>query len=221
MQFIDQGDWGSRLEYPDSPSFDPRYIIIHWGGSTAQIAPYDEPQRLRIWQRYHMDSRGWRDIAYNFAVGDSGAIYRCRGYNRGGHVSCSTDLTPEGDSYCDASLGVVWIGGANDPDGPSQAAKDSMSYLIQATGITQVKAHSTVKQENRSNTACPGDDWRAYINNKEWEEVSFDPPAPVFQEIWDKALAIGMVSEEHSDPWKEVTKQELMAFFDRAGLLEQ
>ena len=47
----------------------------------------------------------------------------------------------------------------------------------------------------------------------------YDPPYSVHQPAWDKALAQGVVND-HSDPHKTVTKQELMTIFDRLGLLE-
>ena len=45
-------------------------IDVHWPGSTGSIGTNREniAASLRSWQRYHMDTKGWRDIAYNVAV---------------------------------------------------------------------------------------------------------------------------------------------------------
>jgi len=171
---VDQREWGSTRIYQDSTAFQSglKYIVIHWGGGTSQIAASDEMQRLRIWQAYHIKTKGWQDIAYNYAVGDSGLVYRLRGMNPGGHVNCTKDRTPEGDSYCKASIGIVWIGGAADHDGPSDAAKEAMLGIMWETGL-ETKGHRTVKEENGSWTACPGADWLEWINSKGQEEEVF------------------------------------------------
>ena len=214
MEYIDQAEWGSRTEYPDDPSFEPRYIVIHWGGLTDYVPPEGEARQLKGWQRYHMDSKGWSDIAYNFAIGDSGRLYRLRGYNRGGHTK---GTTPEGDSYNSASLGIVWIGGKK-AGTPSAEAFDAMSSVINELGL-QVRGHRTVKIENNSWTQCPGDEWLEYIVNRGWEMSDFKPPKKVFEKSWAAALKAGIVSEEYSDPWDNVDKQELMEFFYRMGLI--
>ena len=210
---IDQAGWGSSTFYPDDPTFTPRFVVVHWGGTTSQVT--DEPLRLRIWQRYHINSRGWRDIAYNYAVGDSGTIYRCRGMNPGGHTSGVNDKTPEGDSYNDASIGVVWIGGANDTDGPSPAAYAAMARIV--NGYV-VKGHRTVKQENGSSTACPGTDWLDWIAKGGWEDMGKTTSNPAFQESWDKAIARGVYTE-YTNPDDTVTAEKLAVFLNRAGLL--
>lgn len=165
-----QIDWGSALVYADGAygTIDPRYLVIHWGGLTSDVEGVEAERRvLRSWQRYHMMSRGMRDIAYNYAVGDSGTVYRLRGLNPGGHVKCSTDRTPEGDSYCIASVGVVWIGGER-AAGPSRAALESMADLVNLTGL-DVKSHQQVKRENGSSTACPGPTWIGWVDEQGWK----------------------------------------------------
>ena len=217
----DQQDWGSSEVYPDNPSFDPRYVVIHWGGSTSAIIGVDaEMDRLRRWQNYHINGRGWRDIAYNFAVGDSGAIYRLRGYNPGGHTSSVKDRTPEGDSYNAASLGVVWIGGAK-AGAPTREALESMAHLIATSGISQVKSHQQVKQENNSHTACPGEYWIEWVNGEGWMAVpNLDKVSEWAKPAWIKAYEYGLISE-FTLPQDDVSKEELFVFLDRAGWLDK
>lgn len=198
---VDQAGWGSALEYPDDPEFKPRYVVLHWGGGTSQIPADGEESRLRIWQTYHRrinpdtGKRVMRDIAYNYAIGDETArCFRLRGLNPGGHVKCSTDRTPEGDSYCQASVGVVLVTGANDTDGFSEQGLARLGQLIRDLesrfGPLEVKAHSTVKQENGSNTACPGDQIREWIDSKGWEqEVDYEKVRAIVRE--EVAAALG------------------------------
>ena len=196
---VDQEGWGSVKVYGDSVSFNPSYMVIHWGGGTRQVAAGDESFRLRVWQKYHM-GKGFRDIAYNYAVGDSGTIYRCRGMNEGGHTKQS-DETPEGVPYNAASVGVVWIGGKGDSDGPSEPAKAAMrrfyQTLVSHTGPVTVKTHREAKIENGSWTECPGADWVAWVDQEEYmssthivvgvEDPRWEPIA------WDLFYALGGV----------------------------
>lgn len=172
---VDRDGWGARhtvYDHDDPPFLEGvSYVVVHWGGGTAQIPADSEDDRLRIWQAYHIDSKGWTDIAYNYAFGDSGLLYRCRGLNPGGHTSTAKDKDPSGTPYNRSSLGIVWVGGANDPDGPSDAAFGALARFINSlnpVGVI-VKGHRTVKQENGSWTACPGEDVLAWIDSRGWE----------------------------------------------------
>lgn len=219
---VDQDGWGSETVYPDNPEFRPRYVVIHWGGSTSSIPPEDEAERLRIWQRYHMYSRGWQDIAYNYAIGDSGTIYRCRGMNPGGHTSGADDRTPEGDSYNLSSIGVVWIGGSK-AGAPSDAAKASMGRLIRSSGIESVKGHRQVKVENGSTTACPGGDWLQWVYDEEWKvdmealkahlhmmvSAAFSSGNPAVQgveQVWHDLIESNPLSPEFQDLYRTAWK---------------
>jgi hypothetical protein len=221
---VDRDGWGARsTDFDvDDPTFlsGVDYVAVHWGGGTSQIPADSEDDRLRIWQRYHMDSRGYRDIAYNYAFGDSGLLYRCRGLNPGGHVKCSTDRDPEGRSYCLSSLGIVWVGGSNDPDGPSEAAYDALARFINSLPGVTVKGHRTIKQENQSNTACPGNDLLFWIANKGWENMANQETSnPAFQPAFDKALASGMFTE-YTDVADVTTAEKFAVYLDRVGFFE-
>ncbi|KKL18404.1 hypothetical protein LCGC14_2475840, partial [marine sediment metagenome] len=87
----DQPDWGSSRVYGDgdlSGLWVPDKVVVHWGGAPGPpITKAGERRLLRGWQRFHIESRGWRDIAYNYAVGNSGTLYRLRGWNPSGATS--------------------------------------------------------------------------------------------------------------------------------------
>lgn len=194
---VNQQGWGHPSPYRDDARFKPRYIVVHWGGGTSQIPAEGEDDRLRIWRNYHINSKGMRDIAYNYAIGDESHLcYRLRGLNYGGHTSSTNDRTPEGDSYNHASVGVVLVTGAADVDGFSQGGLERLGQLIRDLqaqfGPLVVKAHSTVKQENGSNTACPGDQVEAWIDSEGWnvpvvvETIKLEVPDPRVEPIlWD------------------------------------
>ena len=67
--YLNQEDWGHPDPYPAGTwvPYAPVMYVIHYGGG----GPYNVVTKARAflvivgWRRYHMESRGWRDIAYN------------------------------------------------------------------------------------------------------------------------------------------------------------
>ncbi len=174
----DQAGWGSVTRYDDwgglAGLWVPDKFILHWGGNTR--APVEasiawEMARLRSWQSYHMQGKvpGWRDIGYNAAVGQSGKIYRCRGDNPSG--ATSGDYEDDGIRENAEGFAVVWIGGKDTVGGPSEAAYDAYTRIIQSRPEYNVSGHMDV-----SPRLCPGRDIMRYIANEGW---NIPPPPPV------------------------------------------
>jgi peptidoglycan recognition protein LE len=56
---------------------------------------------VRNIQTYHIESRRWEDIAYNFLVGCDGSVYEGRGWNRvGAHTY----------GYNQRAIGISFVG---------------------------------------------------------------------------------------------------------------
>jgi hypothetical protein len=166
----DQADWGSRRSYPDGQlnPWVPDKMVVHWGGGPnhggvvgAGVAA--EKSVLRSWQRYHIDTKGWYDIAYNYAVGNTGSIYRLRGENRAG--ATSGDYENDGIPENHEARAVVWIGGLGQVATPE--AIDSMSRIRVAGGHEVTIGHRDVKGV----TTCPGEFWLEWARSQEGESV--------------------------------------------------
>jgi hypothetical protein len=190
---VDQAGWGSSKIYDDgdlSGFWVPDKVIIHWGGNTDTPGadPEWEKDRLRRWQNYHINGRKWRDIAYNYAVGQSGFIYRLRGQNPSG--ATSGDYEGDGIRENAEGIAVVWIGGAQTAGGPTVAAYLAMHEIIVGSGMNVVIGHKDV-----SPRACPGPEWMDYIFNRPWEGQASPPRAEgtvmnyrkIVQEHWGPA----------------------------------
>lgn len=55
-------------------------IALHWPAITKRLTDVEQVEAaLRSWQQYHMDTRGWSDIAYQVAIDQAGNTYRLRG----------------------------------------------------------------------------------------------------------------------------------------------
>ena len=226
---FDRDAWGAVSTWcdTDDPSFGDGvdYVLVHWGGGTRRVEEAEVPTILRGWQRYHMrvvDGRQvMSDIAYNYAVDDFGNIWRLRGLNSGGHVTCSKDRDPEGRSYCKSSIGVVWVGGKAASGGPTPEAFEALNRLVRSIGRpVTVKSHRAVKQENSSWTECPGEDLIAWVREERWVELANQVTSnPAFQPFFDKALEIGMYSK-YTNVDDVMTAEKLAVFLGRVGLLE-
>lgn len=95
--------WGARPPRRQSPTLRANVDTLHHsaavhpkGMSDAQFAA-----RLREFQRYHMDSHGWSDIGYNWAINpSSGSIFECRrgvGAHTLGRNSGNNGILVDGD----------------------------------------------------------------------------------------------------------------------------
>jgi len=101
-----------------------RHGVIHHTVNTNSYGPDDVARMLWLIQSYHMDTRGWDDIGYNFVVDRFGRIWHARDGDiyepiSGAHVS---GLNTE-------SMGVAVLGTFSRVD-PGQAVIDSLVRLL-------------------------------------------------------------------------------------------
>lgn len=152
---IDQAEWGAQKVFDDYSLYDydnvywyPVEWVVHYGGGASKAAtdPAFETWALRVYEQSHL-SRGWRAIAYNYAVGNSGLVYRLRGENLPAATFGANGITKA----------ILWIGGKGQE--PSAAAKASVSRIINDEPMP-VYPHSFYRTTN-----CPGDAWREWIDN--------------------------------------------------------
>jgi hypothetical protein len=98
--------WNARAP-KETPALNPttRLAVVHHSVTANDYAPGDVPGILRSIQAFHMDSRGWNDIAYNFAVDKYGTIWEARG---GGITNAVEGGHSLGANF--ESFGVVTLG---------------------------------------------------------------------------------------------------------------
>ena len=63
-----------RAERPE----DVRFVVVHHTASTNDYTPDSVVDQLRSFYRYHTESKGWPDVAYNFFVDRFGRIWEGR-----------------------------------------------------------------------------------------------------------------------------------------------
>ncbi|NKY07537.1 hypothetical protein HF998_11235, partial [Cellulomonas hominis] len=77
---ISRAEWGARAPSctPDVAQQIVGAVVHHTAGSNAYANPAEAMAQIRNDQRYHIESRGWCDIGYNFLVDKFGNIYEGR-----------------------------------------------------------------------------------------------------------------------------------------------
>lgn len=87
--YLPRSEWNARPP-EGSRMLNPDVVInnaMHWPGMPKAINAIGEAGKARIasalrgWQRYHMDVRGWSDIAYCMGFDQAGRIWTLRGIN--------------------------------------------------------------------------------------------------------------------------------------------
>lgn len=114
--------------------------------------------RVRGIQRYHMESLGWLDAAYNHAFCSHGFVFVLRGF---GARSAANGTTESNDRY----FAVCFLG--DDSKGRSDVTPEASSALERLLDEyrrrypkgTEVRPHSDFVA-----TGCPGDELRALIS---------------------------------------------------------
>lgn len=151
LDIIKRGDWGARS--PRSRE------IVAWSSRTGFMGHYSAAsasQSVREIQNFHMDTRGWSDIGYNFLVNSvTGKVYEGRGWTvLGAH--CAGHNT--------ANIGVCIIGkdkaGVQDV---SDAARRSFKALYDEAKHRKGGSLKLLGHRDRGPTACPGDEIYAWL----------------------------------------------------------
>lgn len=147
MQIITRAEWGAR-----PPKSAP--TLTTWARRTGFMVHHSAgpiSQSVRAIQDFHMDTRDWNDIGYNFLVRPTdGAIYEGRGWlTIGAH--CGGHNTE--------NIGVCVLG----TDPLTDAAKRSLRWLYDGAVRRKGSRLVMLGHRDRGRTECPGDDLYAWV----------------------------------------------------------
>ncbi|CAM5174630.1 unnamed protein product [Eretmochelys imbricata] len=160
LHIVTPGKWGGRPANCSSPlkSVQPGYVIVlHTAGGSCKTRA-ECNQRMTNIQHYHMNNKGWCNIAYNFLIGEDGKVYEGRGWHtEGAHTY----------GFNDISLGIAFIGDFTGRS-PNAAAWKALKHLLHfavengyLSSNYLLMAHGDV-----SNTLSPGQHIRKTL--KKW-----------------------------------------------------
>jgi len=150
-----RADWGARLRrgYVSFPTGRPIGVACHWPGTTTKfrgVSAAAIASALRGWQNFHMDVRGWSDIAYGVGIDWAGRVWELRGI----HVRTAANGSTESNRDYTAALWILGIG-EQPTEAQTQAFRDwrSSRLLVVHPQAAAVKTHNDVRL---SPTECPG-----------------------------------------------------------------
>ncbi|KRT78342.1 hypothetical protein AMK59_6527, partial [Oryctes borbonicus] len=157
---VSRSEWGAASPTETNPLKinPPPFVVIHHSESQVCATTARCKTIVKNIQSYHMRSRGWEDIGYNFLVGGDGKVYEGRGWNKHGSHAIP---------YNNKSIGICFIGnfGASAPPSQQiQAAKDLIAYGVSKKLISS--NYKVLGHRQAANTSCPGNSLFAII--KKW-----------------------------------------------------
>ncbi len=216
-------DWGAAVDYDkwrDRYTIDDAWAIHHGGGGdyTAARPPFSpaaEESQLRSWESYHL-RRGWRGLAYGWAIGQTGATYRARGWNF--YAAHRGDLDADGISNNSEVIPVLFIlSGLR--HSPSPAMLDAFENLRE-WGEAEIARSGTLRlygHRELSATACPGPLVMEYVTTHRYAVPPGEPPPAT---DWTHEVIMAMPTIRRGDGFKAAGRSHLKADVKRGqGLL--
>lgn len=139
----------SRLA-PHSGSL--RHLTVHHAGDQSTLTG---PERFRSWQSFHINDRGWGDVAYHYIIGVDGTVYTARDISFRGDTA--TDYDP------DRHFLVVVEGNFNKQQ-PTETQQTHLAVLLAWAAEAFDIPPSTIRgHRDHATTSCPGDNLYPYV----------------------------------------------------------
>jgi len=151
VRFVERNEWGAQP--PSSPltklKLPVPYVIISHTATDYCTTQSECTFRVRFAQTFHIESRQWSDIAYNFLVGGDGLAYVGRSWDYIGAHSFG---------YNNKSIGISFIGTFNSvvpPKTQLYAAQKIIELGVKAEKIAS--DYKLLGHRQVSKTLSPGD----------------------------------------------------------------
>lgn len=163
MSYFNRSEWQARAAKPLT-ELDLEHvegIALHWPAMVTPIRTVTGVfTALRSWQAYHMDVKGWSDIAYQLAFDQLGNTYQLRGVRHRSAANGNRDVNERFGAF----LLIVAPG-----ERPSQKMLKNVNAHLRGTkteyytNAKRVVGHRDIRPEP---TACPGDIVSGMITSK-------------------------------------------------------
>lgn len=156
-RILTRADWLARPPTgpitPRPPSMLTGTVVHHEAADPPLDADFAE--LVASIQRFHQQTRGWADIAYNLLVWHDGTV----AYGRAAGVRGAHTVSPVGGDWNLFTLGVCVVGNGDDPAYVTDAAWDSVLWAW-GLGMWGSGGRATgflTHHETGSPTHCAGD----------------------------------------------------------------
>jgi hypothetical protein len=193
VEYLPRSAWNARPAGKGPGALTPSRVegvVLHWPGTGNDHPIHTQAavaSALRGWQNYHMDDRGWSDIAYQVAVDQAGRAWTLRGLR--------TQSGANGDADVNERYGAILLVLVDDEE-PSDAMKATVRAVvtdfrrIYGDDAAEIRPHSAVRPKG---TDCPGPAARAAIARGDFEPWAHHPDKPTPEtpedDMWDPKTA--------------------------------
>ncbi|XP_060516218.1 peptidoglycan recognition protein 3-like [Cylas formicarius] len=145
-----RAEWGaqpakSTLKLKINPA---PYVVVHHSETPPCTDAGACKNRVKNIQSYHMNTKGWQDIGYNFLIGGDGSIFEGRGWGiHGAHLP----------SFNQRSIGICLIGSFQN-NVPSSIQISALRSLISCgTDLGKIdQNYRLIGHRQGGSTDCPG-----------------------------------------------------------------
>lgn len=212
VKFLTRSELGLREPRSFSRNISPDLggCAVHWGGPAPTINSHADCVRTwRQWQDFHMDERGWVDIAYTMGFCQHGYVFAGRGYG----VRTAANGTNDGNQRFYA---FVWIGGQGQQ--PTQAALDALDWCI-----AEARRNGSAGREVRphalfTGSQCPGYDLTVHARSRHLQDVSSITEEEYEMKRGDTGPGVQLIQGCYNK-WAKITNRQPIA--DKAGVFGQ
>lgn len=167
VQLVRRSEWGARAPLSRSPLTPTYGTTVHWEGPHMGSFTHDKcAGKVRSIQNFHMNTRGWQDIAYTALVCPHGWVFEGRWVN----TRTAANGTTAGNSRAYA---VCYLGGTGDPF--TTAAKRAFRTVVDWLDRSGNAGPGRNCHRDWKSTDCPGDEICAWV--KAGLQTPTTPPA--------------------------------------------
>jgi hypothetical protein len=125
-------------------------VVVHHTASSNDYAPADVPALLRGFYAYHVQGRGWSDLAYNVLVDRFGTAWEGRAGGLGRAV-----IGAHAGGFNTGTLGVAMIG-THETTAPTPAVLETLARVVAwKTGAAGVDPQGRVRLTSGGSTRFP------------------------------------------------------------------
>lgn len=174
--YLGRNDWCPAGNCPKSSSpsiINPTHIVIHH--SAGQTISSDYAAVVRAYWDFHVNTRGWSDIGYNWLVDPNGILYEGRGDRiRGAHSPCMNHISTgicfignyENFQPSNAGLStlkdfIAWDATSKDIDIKTSSYVSGLGIMDHLSGHKDGKIN--FPSSSCSSTLCPGNNLHSKI----------------------------------------------------------
>lgn len=160
FEYLSRADWQARPPRSVRNVSPNQFAAIEAHHSATAVT--SAAAAARSYQQFHMDTKGWLDLFYNWLIHPDGTIVEGRGW----------DTSPRPENYM-----VICFIGSYDTQTLTDAAKQSFRQLRQECirRMPQLDGRDVRWHSQRASTGCPGTDvvvWVRQQNKLKWAQPS-------------------------------------------------